>query len=757
MNKRRRQRGFTMAEMLVVAAIIAVLSGVAFIAVQRYQRSMAQLERDAIAKEIFVAAQNHLTMAEGQNFLNVTNFGDERVGADGNATYIFASNRGDGFSATPSLLDLMLPFGSVDETVRAGGNFLIRYQKKPAAVLDVFYSAGPGGRYSHSFGTGETSALEEYKGLGNTKRRDYGGSVIGWYGGEATPETGAELNPPRIEVKNEERLWVRVTNTNTTNGDARLKLIIEGKESGAMAAFSMDKWGDRITRPGEDLSSYDVVLDDITDENLHFTKLNDPVISFFIDRQGEFLPGENISIRAVAYSNSSLTNIAYSGEVTTNSLFADTVPAEGEGATGNVARIANFRHLENLGSAVSEVAAGEDRLNITAAAQLEDLNWDDFTTAIESAKGVTKVKVVDSDGVASAENCYLPAFPEYAVAYDGQGHWINGVRVQSVGSANAGLFASTSAGSKISNLLLTNFDISADSGSAGALAGALKDTTVENVVAYYGDVPVAEGEEAPAKPGTEGRIASASGSAGGLAGTVNGGSLSRSAAALYVSGGNAGGLAGTSNGAALTACYSGGHTKEGKYEDAANVTATGSAGGLVGSLSGGSVTGCYSTCSASGATAGGLAGTASGATLNSCYATGRVTGSEAEGAFAGALSGDVSDCLYLEIVNERTVSDGEGTAIRCLPAVGGADATGGITAADADAKAYSTFLGSPDGWAQAAPYDLPMLANDYSIDGESRYPLESLARLNAADTLQEGDLVSTHYGDWPVPELFVLN
>ena len=65
-----------MAEMLIVVAIIGVLSGVAFVAVQSHQKSLQLAEMDSIAKEIFVAAQNHLLMAENEKYLGNTEFGE---------------------------------------------------------------------------------------------------------------------------------------------------------------------------------------------------------------------------------------------------------------------------------------------------------------------------------------------------------------------------------------------------------------------------------------------------------------------------------------------------------------------------------------------------------------------------------------------------------------------------------------------------------------------------------------------------------
>ena len=67
--KYKKNKGFTLAEMLIAVAIIGVLMAVSFIAVQNYQRSLHQLEYDGIAKEIFIAAQNHLTMADSQGLV----------------------------------------------------------------------------------------------------------------------------------------------------------------------------------------------------------------------------------------------------------------------------------------------------------------------------------------------------------------------------------------------------------------------------------------------------------------------------------------------------------------------------------------------------------------------------------------------------------------------------------------------------------------------------------------------------------------
>jgi prepilin-type N-terminal cleavage/methylation domain-containing protein len=69
MKRNRKNAGFSMGELLVVVAILVILMGLGFVALIQYQRTLKQLELDGIAKEIFVAAQNHLTMADSQGLL----------------------------------------------------------------------------------------------------------------------------------------------------------------------------------------------------------------------------------------------------------------------------------------------------------------------------------------------------------------------------------------------------------------------------------------------------------------------------------------------------------------------------------------------------------------------------------------------------------------------------------------------------------------------------------------------------------------
>ena len=135
--------------------------------------------------------------------------------------------------------------------------------------------------------------------------------------------------------------------------------------------------------------------------------------------------------------------------------------------------------------------------------------------------------------------------------------------------------------------------------------------------------------------------------------------------------------------------------------------------------------------------------------ISNSYATGLVDGTTYAGAFAGTYSGTATDCRYFEIINEQW-SDTAGYtylgAVRSGP-------YSGITPLD-ETAAFDAFL--PTEWQVAAPYNATL--GTYYDD---KYPLKTVEQLGAV--LKTGDddttvyYVATHHGDWPAPEIFVIN
>ena len=783
-----------MAEMLIVVAIIGVLGAVAFVAVNQHQRSLERLERDSVAREIFIAAQNHLTMAQSQGYLGLSDktgtVEDEEKGY-----YFFVVNQGSAFSsdATPqSLIDLMLPYGSIDETVRGGGSYIIRYHPESGTVLDVFYCSSPAmdSRFGYSLSASdEKNLVSDWRDIDDKRpdRKNYKGKVLGWYGGEEAetlkPDPASVLEAPLIVVENSDKLRVGVVDK---NAGGSLQIVVTGLLSKVQKVFNLKSTEGatletfRIDSTNKNVDgtncSYVVILDDITTSNMHFADMT----GIKNGGDAQFTPGEDIVVQAIAFDNTQISNIGYSAQITVNSLYEklEEGVADVEGIIPMTASIGNIRHLENLDKTVSYVADsrsdGSYTHKLNNAVQTSDLKWDDFDDAIKDCfkdktnASSTGIVLYGSNAGTTGANNYLPVVPTNALTYNGQNHSVTGIKVSYAGNKGAGMFGSiTGTGdatnpTKVSNLALIDFDI-AQTGTgnihAGALAGTLTKVDVENVIAYNNIASTG--------------IVANSGDAGGLIGSATNCNITKSAAALTVksTSGNAGGLIGKISGTTdykVYACYSGGHTTSAAYSKTDfNVTATGSnAGGLIGEVVSTPIDHCYSTCSVTGKTAGGFVASTS-STIKNCYATGLVKGTDTEtigdktipkdGAFAysiPAATGSVSDCYYLEIINEREDAD---LGYTYLTALGKEVKNSNIKPLDADCvddptlNTYYNVFANPDNWTEASAYD-PKLIEYY----KGKYNLQTVAKLGATG-VTDADFVATHYGDWPAPEIFVVN
>ncbi len=756
-SKLKNRIGMTLAEVLLVVALILVLAGVVFIAVSSYLRGLGQVERDGIAKEIYFAAQNHLTAAYGQGYLGVTNFGTKGTAdEDSNKeVYYFTVN---GSLPDSAAIGQMLPFGAIDETVRIGGSYIIRYQRDTGLVLDVFYCSRSGGpqRFNHSLADGEYTTVMGLRGDDNkNSRRTYiDGSILGWYGGmNADDLPTLSLDAPTLRIINAEKFYVEVTDPNSTKTGALLKLIITGVDSKSKKAYELKIGSGSMDRVKYYNNVYTVILDDVTLSDMHFGDIT-------AESGPGFIPGENVEVQAVAYSTSALANIAYSQKGVENSLYGSI------NDTKNTAYIANIRHLENLDKAVSNL--DNTNIPIAAAEQTDSFSWPDFcknnkkiesksTTGSESESGYDSVSIYPSSDSATTAGSYKPIEPKYSLTYDGKGYSISEVKVKD--AADVGVFGKTTTVTKVSNLELLDFDLEG-SATGGALAGSLSGCTVSNVLARNSTNASDANIDAPV--------------AGGLIGNLVSGTVEYSAAAVIVNAGNtAGGLVGKADSGTIKGCYSGGHTKEGYYtkwveETGNSYDVTGAtAGGLIGD-SKAAVSESYSTCSVSGTTAGGFAGTASGS-ITKCYATGLLDqerGGSAVFAFHGSGSPTLSGNYYYSLVNmvqkeEEGAKEGETQPM--LPYSGYKTDTGlsQMKPIDLNAEQYNAYVGKPDKWNPAIAYD-PVLIQYYG----GKYPLgtiESLSSttLGAVETDPEDpDLtyfVKIHYGDWPSPEVFFLN
>lgn len=528
--KNRKNKGFTLTEILVTVAILVILMSLATVSFVALRRNLRQKELDAKAEIIYAAAQNR--MAE----LRAAGYGD---------SFALNSDRGVAKLSIPpcdiqedaeqeeptfyyvkaldkmtqsSAARLLLTETAVDRDLW-GSQWIIEYNADTGLVYAVFYSEEKTGS---SYLTDSFYGSEDYRdNMRIRSNRLSDGARIGYYGGDLTRINGTYLLHPTIEIVNNEKLTAKFSCVSPDLGNGftpRLTFqvtIADQKDPTKKVTRTLS-----TTAAGNGLYTADMILDSLEDTGKKFSQ-----------QFPDLVPGNNIAVTlSVTADDSRVDKANYT--VYTNSLFAYE-----KGGSETVARIAYRRHLQNLDTATSNVDP-----KVTSAILLNDLSYKDPAGGYYSFKPIT--------------NEYLHSFSGRDNSTESGVFSIKDMYIRT--TDYGGLFAKYNG--EVKDLVMSNTRVASGTGYAGALIGWVDgDTKLENVRVYLSDLSVTKYKTAEEVPGyINGTYA------GGLVGLVDTGKelrVTSSASATTVAAANAaGGLAGLVRGTlnvntAYTDCY----------------------------------------------------------------------------------------------------------------------------------------------------------------------------------------------------------